>query len=80
MLDPSCPSCREALQKLASDPEWADIHRLAVFCGYGSLPDIPGWESVSLMGDSSVFDPQLTPVYFVVAADGTVERGYTLAL
>ena len=29
---------------------------------------------------TAVFDIGMTPVYFVVAADGTVERGYTLAL
>ena len=80
VLDLSCPSCREALQKLASDPEWADASRLAVCYGYGPGPEVPGWEILMLGGDTTVFDPQLTPIYFVVAADGTVERGYTLAL
>ena len=28
----------------------------------------------------SVFDIGMTPAYFIVAADGTVERGYALAL
>ena len=80
VLDLSCPSCRQALQKLSSDPEWADASRLAVCYGYGPGPEIPGWEILMLGGDTTVFDPQLTPIYFVVAADGTVERGYTLAL
>jgi hypothetical protein len=51
-----------------------------VGCGYGSAPDVPGWEYVYPENANSVFDIHMTPVYFVVAADGTVESGYTLAL
>ena len=29
---------------------------------------------------TAVFDIRMTPVYFVAAADGTVESGYALAL
>jgi hypothetical protein len=80
VLDLSCPSCRQVLDILASDPEWADVHRLAVCFGHGSLPSGSGWEFLSDNNAAAVFDPQLTPIYFVVAADGTVEKGYTLAL
>lgn len=80
VLDLSCPSCRQVLDILASDPEWADVHRLAVCFGHGSLPSGSGLEFLSDNNAAAVFDPQLTPIYFVVAADGTVEKGYTLAL
>ena len=80
VLDLGCPSCREALEKLAAEPAWAQTARVAVGCGYGSAPDVPGWEYVYPENANSVFDIHMTPVYFVVAADGTVESGYTLAL
>ena len=80
VLDLSCPSCRQALDRLASDPQWADVHRLAVCLSQGSLPSDPGWDFLSDKNTAAVFDPQVTPIYFVVAADGTVEQGYTLAL
>lgn len=80
VLDLSCPSCREALQNLAEDPQWNDAKKLAVCLGYGPQPSVPGWDYLFPENGSVVFDIHLTPVYFVVAADGTVERGYTLAL
>ena len=80
VLDLGCPSCREALEKLSSDPQWANTCRLAVCCGRGPEPTVPGWEYLSPENASAVFDPHLTPIYFVIAADGTVERGYTLVL
>ena len=64
VLDPACPSCREAVEAVSADPRWEDVPRVTVFCG--DAPD--------------VFDPQLTPVYFVVSADGTVETPYTPVL
>lgn len=80
VLDLGCPSCREALEKLGNDPQWEGIRKLAVGLGYGLHPEVPGWEFLFPENGTAVFDIGMTPVYFVVAADGTVERGYTLAL
>lgn len=80
VLDLSCSSCRQALEKLSSDPQWAGIRHLAVCCGDGSYPVIPGWDYIFPENPSAVFDPDLTPIFFIVAADGTVESGYSLAL
>lgn len=80
VLDLGCPSCREALEKLAADPQWRDVKKVAIGLGYGPEPAVPAWEYISSGNASAVFDIHLTPIYFVVAADGTVERGYTMAL
>lgn len=80
VLDLSCPSCREALETLASAPEWDGVDRIAVCLGYGPKPSIPGWEYLFPENATDVFDIHMTPIYFVVAADGTVERGYKPAL
>ena len=79
VLDLSCPSCREALEQLSADARWAGVRRVAVCCGYGPHPTVPGWDYLFPEDASSVFDPHLTPIYFVVAAGGTVESGYTPA-
>ena len=76
VLDRGCPTCREALAKLSAD--WPDIRRIAVCCGYGPTPDAEGWEYVVQDPDNPIFDPRMTPIYFVVAEDGTVEVSYTL--
>lgn len=80
VLDMSCPSCREALEKLSSDPQWNGVKKTAVCLGYGPEPAVPGWDYLFPENGSAVFDIHMTPVYFVTAPDGTVERGYTLAL
>ncbi len=80
VLDVGCPSCREALTKLASQTQWADARHIAVCCGYGTIPEIPGWEYIADTHISAMFDPKMTPLYFVVSADGTVETTYALAL
>ena len=80
VMDLSCPSCREALEKLSSDPQWAGLRHLAVCCGFGAEPAVPGWEYLFPDNAADIFDPRLTPLYFVVAADGTVESGYALAI
>lgn len=80
VLDLGCPSCREALEKLGADPQWEDVRKLAVGLGFGPAPEVPGWEYLFPENGMSVFDIGMTPVYFVAAADGTVESGYTLAL
>ena len=80
VLDTGCPSCREALISLAEKPEWTDVRRIAVCCGYGRTPEVPGWEYLTPENATAVFDIRMTPVYFVVAADGTVETTYQLAL
>ena len=80
VLDRGCPSCREALETLAADPRWKGVKKLAIGLGYGPEPDIPGWEYLFPENGTTVFDLHMTPIYFVAAADGTVETGYTLAL
>ena len=80
VMDLSCPSCREALQNLAEDPQWNDAKKLAVCLGYGPQPSVPGWDYLFPENGAVVFDIHMSPFYFVVAADGTVERGYALAL
>lgn len=78
VLDLSCPSCRESLSRMADSPEWTDVRRVAIGFGYGPHPDVPGWEYHYPETASSVFDPAITPVYFVVSADGKVESTYKL--
>ena len=80
VLDLSCPSCRKALSKLADAPEWAGIRRIAIGCGQGPDPGIPGWDYLFPEHAETVFDIRTTPVFFVVAPDGTVEIPYTPAL
>ena len=74
VIDKGCPSCREALSLLPE--KWPDVRRVAVCCGYGSTPTLKGWEYVSDNTSNPVFDPHMTPIYFVVAEDGTVEQSY----
>lgn len=77
VLDQTCHSCRQALEALAD----FDIDRkLALFCTYGPIPEAPGWEVAVPDNAQIVFDPHISPVYFIVAADGTVETAYTIAL
>jgi len=38
---------------------------------------VEGWEYVQADSSNPVFDPRMTPIYFVVASDGTVEVSYT---
>ena len=80
VLDLGCPSCREALEKLSADPQWSGVKKMAVGLGYGPEPAVPGWEYLFPENGTAVFDIHMTPVYLVVAADGTVESGYALAL
>lgn len=80
VLDLGCPSCHEALETWAAAPQWSGQPKLAIGCGYGPRPDVPGWEYRFPEDATSIFDPHLTPICFVVGADGTVEQPYTLAL
>lgn len=80
VLDLGCPSCREALEKLAGSPAWSGTRKLAVCLGYGPQPAVPGWEYLFPENGSPVFDLNMTPVYFVVTADGKVESGYAPAV
>ncbi len=80
VLDLSCSSCREALEKLGGDQRWIGLRHVAVGCGYGPVPTVPGWEYLTPENASAVFDPRLTPIYFVVGSDGRVEVPYSLAL
>ena len=76
VLDQGCPSCRHALDSLGENPEWAGIRKIAICCGYGPAPTVDAWEYYTPQNASAVFDPQMTPVYFVVGADGNVETTY----
>ena len=80
VLDLGCSSCRQALEKLNSDSRWTGLRRMAVCCGYGPRPDVPGWEYLFPEDASAIFDPRLTPIFFVVAPGGKVESPYALAL
>lgn len=80
VLDLSCPSCREALTVLAADERFADYHRLAVCCGHGPLPEVPGWDYRAPGRYTDVFDIRMTPFYFLLDADGRVTAPYTPAL
>ena len=80
VLDLGCSSCREALEKLGADSRWTGLRHVAVGCGYGSVPTVPGWEYITPENASVVFDPRLTPIYFIVGPDGLVEEPYSLAL
>ena len=75
-----CPICLVALDNLLSDPQWDDCRHVALCSGYEPLPDTPGWEYYALPQASRFFDVQLTPFYYVVDADGIVEKTYTPAL
>lgn len=77
LLDVGCPSCRDALERMTSDPQWKDLSHVAVLFGLGSKPDMEGWDSISLAHPEAIFDPGFTPVYFIVSADGLVEQSYT---
>ena len=80
VLDLGCSSCREALEKLGTDTRWTGLRHVAVGCGYGPVPAVPGWDYLTPENASEVFDPRLTPIYFIVGSDGLVEEPYSLAL
>lgn len=80
VLDASCPSCREALTSLGEDVKWEGFRKVAVLCGYGPEPDIPGWEYIRPRAAEAVFDIHFTPVYFTVDTDGIVTETYKLAI
>ena len=80
VLDLGCPTCRKALETVAADPQWDGVKKLAIGLGYGPEPAVPGWEYLFPENAGTVFDIQMTPVYFVVSANGIVESGYTPAL
>lgn len=80
VLDITCPTCRQALTTLGSNPDYAGARHIAVCYGQGSQSGIPDWEFVFPENFTSFFDSQMTPVYFVVNETGEVEQSYSLAL
>lgn len=80
VLDISCPSCREALTTLGADPRFVECRRVAVCCGDGPEPVVPGWEYIFPGNYEYFFDIKMTPVYFVISPSGEVEQTYTLAI
>lgn len=79
VLDLGCPSCRRALLNLGWNEEWADLRHVAICCGFGPKPDVPGWEYFYPDNAAAVFDIHMTPVFFVVGEDGTVQTTYQYA-
>ena len=80
VLDVSCPTCREALTSLGSNPDFVEARRVAVCCGEGPEPVVPGWEYIFPGNYSAFFDVRMTPVYFVISQTGEVEQTYTVAI
>lgn len=80
VVDLSCPTCRESLESLAALPEWGETRHVAYCCGYGNIPDVPGWEYVRLQNPDEWFDIQMTPFYYVTDPAGVVVTPYTPAL
>ena len=79
VLDQGCSSCRQALESMKV--KWPDpMRRIAVCCGYGPAPEVEGWAYVMADSSAPVFDPRMTPIYFIVAQDGTVEVSYATVL
>jgi len=79
VLNLSCPSCREAIRKMDNDPSWRNVRKVAVCCGFGPVPENPGWEiTVRPEGVLEIFDIDMSPFYFVVGSDGIVEKTYTV--
>lgn len=77
VLDQGCPSCRAHLGELVSRPEWKDVRRVALCIGSGPAPEVPGWEYFFPQEPSAFFDPEQTPLYYVVSSDSLVEIPYT---
>ena len=80
VVDLSCPSCREALNKLGDDPQFRGAWHVALCSGPGKLPDTPGWSYFRVPNPEEVYDLAAAPFYFVVDADGKIETEYTFAL
>lgn len=79
VLNLSCPSCRESIERMDNDKEWRDVRKVAVCCGFGPVPENPGWEIIVRPEHASdVFDIEMSPFYFVVGKDGLVEKTYTV--
>ena len=80
VLDLTCPSCREALQRMEDDPKYWDAWHIALCSHPGPLPDTPGWTYFRVRSPEVVYDLAAAPFYFVAGADGTIEIEYTSAL
>ena len=78
VLDLACPSCREALSRLAG--EYEGYRHLAFCCGRGPVPELPGWEYVPLVQGREWFDLEMTPFYYLIDPSGVVTQSYTPAL
>lgn len=77
VVDQDCPSCRKAMDRLASENEGSRL--VALCCGHGPLPNEDGWDSYRLPHDQNIFDTAQSPFYFVADADGTVVITYKSA-
>jgi len=79
VLNLSCPSCRESIEKMDKDRQWQDVRKVAVCLGFGPVPENPDWETVVRPEHApDIFDIDMSPFYFVVGKDGTVETTYTV--
>lgn len=79
VVDLSCPSCHKALQELSEDAKWADCRHLALCCGRGPMPEVPGWEYRRVEDSNRYFDPLMMPVYYLIDPSGVVVQSYTPA-
>ena len=75
LVDVSCRSCTAALGGLSG----GEGRHIAVCFGGNRAPDAPGWEYCFSRSVREWFDPESAPMYFRVAADGTVTQPYTPA-
>lgn len=79
VLNLSCPSCRESIEKMDKDRQWQDVRKVAVCLGFGPVPENSDWETVVRPEHApDIFDIDMSPFYFVVGKDGTVETTYTV--
>lgn len=80
VLDLGCPSCREAIDRLSSNPEWDGFRKIAIGMGIGPEPATEGWEYYHPDNAQAVFDISVSPVYFTVSQSGEVDIPYTPAI
>ncbi len=80
VMNLSCPTCHDALNRLAGLTEWADARHLALCCGFGPIPEVTGWEYRRVENAGAYFDIHMTPCYYIIDPDGVVLHPYAPAL
>lgn len=77
VVDITCPSCTAALKSLGNNKKIDK--RVALCFGGHTAPKADGWEFCFPEDMHEYFDLESTPVWFMVDADGTVLKSYTIA-